>query len=216
MKDSFNNDFSILTPADIARIKFSTSFKGYNKDEVDEFLEQLNIYYTKIWKENIELKNKVEYLTKELEHYKKLENTIQESLITSKKMANEIIQSAKLESENIIKKAQLTQLTIENELKKILDKIQNDITHIKNLRNDLVKETKYYLTILLEKLSEIENSFNVEEDYYQVFFKKYTLFLKENMDGCLNKLLALKDGGQDLLDEDLKNKISNGNKEVIN
>ncbi|MGB9637793.1 MAG: DivIVA domain-containing protein [bacterium] len=206
MKEYFK-DFNILTPADISRIKFSTSFKGYNKDEVDEFLEQLNIYYTKLWKENIELKNKVEYLTKELEHYKKLETTIQESLITSKKIANEIIQSAKLESENIIKKAQLTQLTIENETKKILDKLQNDIIQIKNLRNDLVKETKYYLTILLEKLNEIENSFNIEENYYKAFFNKY--FLKENMDGCLNRLLALKDS---ILDENLINNDKKINK----
>ncbi|MCX7870384.1 MAG: DivIVA domain-containing protein [bacterium] len=193
MKD-YNNDFAILTPADISRIKFNTSFKGYNKEEVDEFLEQLNVYYTKLWKENIELKNKVEYLTKELEHYKKLENTIQESLVTSKKISNEIIQSAKLEAENIIKKAQLNQLTIENEYKKIFEKLQNDINQLKNLRNDLLKETKYYLSILLEKLSEIENGFNVEEEYYKVFFNKYSLFLKESTDECLNKLLALKDG----------------------
>ncbi len=200
MKD-YNNDFTILTPADISRIKFNTSFKGYNKEEVDEFLEQINIYYTKIWKENIELKNKVEYLNKELEHYKKLENTIQESLITSKKISNEIIQSAKLEAENIIKKAQLNQLTIENESKKIFEKLQNDITQLKNLRNDLLKETKYYLAILLEKLSEMEKEFNIEEEYYKVFFNKYSLFLKENMDKCLNKLLALKDGI--LLEENL-------------
>ncbi len=193
MKD-YNNDFAILTPADISRIKFNTSFKGYNKEEVDEFLEQLNVYYTKLWKENIELKNKVEYLTKELEHYKKLENTIQESLVTSKKISNEIIQSAKLEAENIIKKAQLNQLTIENESKRIFEKLQNDINQLKNLRNDLLKETKYYLSILLEKLSEIENGFNVEEEYYKVFFNKYSLFLKESTDECLNKLLALKDG----------------------
>lgn len=193
MKD-YNSDFAILTPADISRIKFNTSFKGYNKEEVDEFLEQLNVYYTKLWKENIELKNKVEYLTKELEHYKKLENTIQESLVTSKKISNEIIQSAKLEAENIIKKAQLNQLTIENESKKIFEKLQNDINQLKNLRNDLLKETKYYLSILLEKLSEIENGFNVEEEYYKVFFNKYSLFLKESTDECLNKLLALKDG----------------------
>lgn len=193
MKD-YNNDFAILTPADISRIKFNTSFKGYNKEEVDEFLEQLNVYYTKLWKENIELKNKVEYLTKELEHYKKLENTIQESLVTSKKISNEIIQSAKLEAENIIKKAQLNQLTIENEYKKIFEKLQNDINQLKNLRNDLLKETKYYLSILLEKLSEIENGFNVEEEYYKVFFNKYSLFLKKSTDECLNKLLALKDG----------------------
>ena len=50
-------------------------------------------------------------------------------------------------------------------------------------------------------------------ELYQVFFKKYTLFLKENMEGGLNKLLALKDGSLDLLNENLKNK--NGNGEVI-
>ncbi|MCS6955946.1 MAG: DivIVA domain-containing protein, partial [Candidatus Calescibacterium sp.] len=75
-----NNGF--LTPSDIARVKFSFSFRGYNIQEVDEFLEQIEREYTRLWKENSELRNQVDFLRKELETYKKMENIINESVIT--------------------------------------------------------------------------------------------------------------------------------------
>ena len=42
----------MLTPLDIENQRFSKSLKGYNLDEVDDFLDQLTIDYEKLYKEN--------------------------------------------------------------------------------------------------------------------------------------------------------------------
>ena len=50
----------MLTPLDIENKRFGRSIKGYNVDEVDEFLDELTVQYEKLYKENAELKEQVE------------------------------------------------------------------------------------------------------------------------------------------------------------
>ena len=40
----------MLTPLDIENKRFSKTLKGYNVDEVDDFLDQLTIDYEKLYK----------------------------------------------------------------------------------------------------------------------------------------------------------------------
>lgn len=46
----------MLTPLDIENVKFRKSFKGYNVEDVDNFLDQLIKDYQKLYKENLENK----------------------------------------------------------------------------------------------------------------------------------------------------------------
>ena len=55
----------MITPLDIENKKFSKQMmNGYSVDEVDDFLDDLTVDYTKNYKENTELKAKVEELNK--------------------------------------------------------------------------------------------------------------------------------------------------------
>ena len=54
----------MLTPLDIENKRFSKTLKGYNVDEVDDFLDQLTIDYEKLYKENAELKEQLEWKEK--------------------------------------------------------------------------------------------------------------------------------------------------------
>ena len=75
----------MLTPLDIENKRFSKTLKGYNVDEVDDFLDDLTIDYEKIYKENIDLREQVEQYKKDLEHYKNVEHTLQNTLIIHQK-----------------------------------------------------------------------------------------------------------------------------------
>ena len=46
----------MLTPLDIENKRFTKTIKGYNVDEVDDFLDQLTLEYEKMYKENAEFK----------------------------------------------------------------------------------------------------------------------------------------------------------------
>ena len=78
----------MITPLDIENKKFSKQMmNGYSVDEVDDFLDDLTVDYTKNYKEATELKAKVAELTKSLEHYKNIESTLQNTLVMAQKTA---------------------------------------------------------------------------------------------------------------------------------
>ena len=81
----------MITPLDIENKKFSKQMmNGYNVEEVDDFLDDLTVEYSKNYKEIPELKSKVEELTKSLEHYKNIESTLQNTLIMAQSTAEDI------------------------------------------------------------------------------------------------------------------------------
>ena len=45
-----------ITPMDIHNKEFSRSFRGYNEDEVDQFLDEIVEEFERLYKENLESK----------------------------------------------------------------------------------------------------------------------------------------------------------------
>ena len=96
----------MLAPSEIDNMRFSKTIKGYNVDEVDDFLDQLTADYERLYKENAELRDKTENMTKELEQYKKMEYTLQNTLVVAQTAANDIKGTAQKQAEQIIRDAQ--------------------------------------------------------------------------------------------------------------
>lgn len=96
----------MLTPLDIENKKFSKKINGYNVDEVDDFLDQVTLEYEKLYKENNEYKDKVEQAEKDLEHYRNVEKTLQNTLVMAQTTADDIKSMAQKQAEQIIRDAQ--------------------------------------------------------------------------------------------------------------
>lgn len=97
-----------ITPNEISNKDFKKVFRGYDIDEVDEFLEQLVDDYEKIYKENLSLKEKINLLNEKIEHYSNIEATLQNTLILAQKAAEQAKENSKRDAELIIKDAQET------------------------------------------------------------------------------------------------------------
>ncbi|MBO8125932.1 MAG: DivIVA domain-containing protein [Firmicutes bacterium] len=54
----------MLTPLDIQNAAFHRSFRGYNEEEVDDFLDKVFLEYEALYRENQELKKKLEASSK--------------------------------------------------------------------------------------------------------------------------------------------------------
>lgn len=95
----------MLTPLDIENKRFGRSIKGYNVDEVDEFLDELTVQYERLYKENAELKEQVEGSKKDLEHYRSVEHTLQNTLVMAQTTAEDIKKMAQQQADQIIAEA---------------------------------------------------------------------------------------------------------------
>ena len=96
----------MITPLDIENKRFSKQMmNGYSVEEVDDFLDELTADYSKNYKENSELRVKVEELNKSLEHYKSIEATLNNTLLMAQSTAEDIKKVAKQQAEQIINEA---------------------------------------------------------------------------------------------------------------
>ena len=98
----------MLTPLDIENKTFNKQImSGYNVDEVQNFMNELLRDYEKLYKENIEYKDKIDMLNQGIQHYKSIEDTLQNALVVAQGTAESVKQNAKAEADNIIKEAEL-------------------------------------------------------------------------------------------------------------
>ena len=119
----------MIAPPDIENKTFSKQVvSGYNVDEVKQFMATLLTDYEKLYKENIEYKDKIEVLNQGIQHYKSIEDTLQNALIVAQGTAETVKKNAKAEAENILKEAELTAIKSADEISKqtIEKKLQLD------------------------------------------------------------------------------------------
>ena len=128
----------MITPLDIENKKFSKQMmNGYSVEEVDDFLDDLTVDYTKNYKEVAELKSKVAELSKSLEHYKSIETTLQNTLVMAQTTAEDIKNIAKQQADQIINEAKGTAEKQANEL-------ENQIIVKKKELDDVKKQFDIY------------------------------------------------------------------------
>ena len=97
-----------LTPMDINNKEFKRGLRGYNPEEVDEFLDEVVENYEELYKDNSKLREKVTSLTEQIEHYSKIESTIQNTLVLAQNAADQAKSSAEKEAELVVKNANET------------------------------------------------------------------------------------------------------------
>jgi len=97
----------LLTPVDIHNKDFKRSFRGYNEDEIDDFLDRVGNDYEKLYRENRQFQETIDRLEKELGRFQQLETTLHETLVVAQKTAEEVKTNAQRERDNILLAAKL-------------------------------------------------------------------------------------------------------------
>ena len=97
----------MLTPLDIQNKKFNKEFRGYNSDDVDQFMLEAAKNYERLLQENMDLKENVERLATKLEHYQHMETTLHSTLVIAQETAEEVKLNAKRECELMMKEMEV-------------------------------------------------------------------------------------------------------------
>ena len=97
----------MITPLEIENKKFSKkTLNGYNAEEVDDFLDDLVKDYEILYRQATEGQDQLEELNTKLEHYSKIESTLQNTLLMAQAAADELKNAAQKQAEQIIKEAE--------------------------------------------------------------------------------------------------------------
>lgn len=121
----------MITPLEIQNKEFKKGIRGYKEDQVDEFLDQIMIDYEKLYKENIELKDKLESTNGQLNKYENIEETLKNTLIIAQNAAEDTKSNARKESELIIQDANVKSKEIINKAHKQVESIKDEYEETK-------------------------------------------------------------------------------------
>ena len=92
-----------LTLEDIANISFPrANFGGYRAEDVDAFIDDVQVSYDNVLKESAELKRKLAILAQKVDEYRNEEDSIRNTLLSAQKLADASVREAKHKAEVIV------------------------------------------------------------------------------------------------------------------
>ena len=126
-----------MKPLDIQNKKFSRAFRGYNGAEVDEFLDQVVREFDALVKDNAALREQVEQLTSKVEQYRRLEDTLHNTLVVAQQAAEEVKASARKEAELIVEEARA-------QAQQVIRAAQEEAQAIRRTAEELIRRARVY------------------------------------------------------------------------
>lgn len=130
-----------LTPLDIHNKKFSRSFRGYDEDEINNYLDQIIKDYEMTIREKTALQNQVNEMEERLNHFTEMEKTLNQSIVIAQETAESVKDNAHKESKLIIKEA-------EKNADRIVDDALSKSRHVSMEIEDLHRQAKVFRTRL--------------------------------------------------------------------
>ncbi len=144
------------TPNDLQNITFKKTFMGYSEDMVNDVLDKIIEDYSAYIRENIELKDKLALLNEGLQHYKTIEESLQNTLLVAQQTGEDIKKNAYEKAENVIKEAEVR-------AQKVITDANQEVIKIKFEYEDMKKRLHVFKskaeTLLLSQLEIIKQMF---------------------------------------------------------
>jgi len=159
----------MITGMEIRNQQFGKKMRGYNPEEVKNFIYNLAQDYENLYSENVVLRENIQKVKYELDHYRKLEETMNNSLILAQQTAEMIKSNAQKESEMILEESR----------KKIAETFHVYQEVLQRL-NMMTAEIKAQLSGEMEML---EKNQRKTEELSEFFFSKDTKVILEKLNG---------------------------------
>jgi cell division initiation protein len=136
--------------------KFSYEANGYNRNQVNQFVEEVITQTEGIIKRCKEQKNEIENLRQELEHYKNIETSLKDAIIRAEEAGDNIKRMAREESEMIVTDAKHNASRIVNEALLKAEKIEVQSERLQNNIKIFKRKLKLIVEQQMEVVDEIE------------------------------------------------------------
>ena len=129
----------MITSKDIRNKRFEKGAFGYNLEEVDAFLSQLEAELDEMERERAEANNKIQILADRVREYMRDEEALKDALLMAQKQGKQVVREANEKAESIINEAKEKAAEIEEETER-----QHQLEMEKN-RQEIEAEHQYLI-----------------------------------------------------------------------
>ncbi len=161
-----------LTPLDIQQQQFRVKFRGFDVREVDTFLEQMADAFEALERENGAQKAEIQRFEREIEGFKKREESFKLAMVNSQKVLEQMKENAQKRSEVTIAEAEVKAERILNRAHNRLAHLHEDIAELKRQRLQIEVQVRSIIdahTKLLEMGQEETRKLDEEDAKLKLF-----------------------------------------------
>lgn len=140
-----------LTPLDIHNKEFPVKMRGYDQDEVNNYLDQIIRDYEIVLKDKRDFESKLKFAEEKVEHFNTLQESLNKSIIVAQEAADRL-------KENAAKEAEIIRLEAENNADHLLDEAVSTARKITAETEELKKQGRIFrqrLQLIIESQLEM-------------------------------------------------------------
>lgn len=154
-----------LTVEQINKQEFSTKMRGYNQNEVQQFMATVAQTVQELTEENHALKETVKADEGKLKYFSELKDSLNKSILVAQEAADKVKNNAKREADIMIREAQKQATDIVSEANEkanqVVERSTEETRKLTTETNDLKKQTRIFrqrLQVMLESQLEVVKS----------------------------------------------------------
>ena len=145
-----------ITALDIRKQEFRKALRGFDSEEVEVFLETVADAFEVSTKENAAFRERIRSLEDSLAQYTKLEQTLQDTLVTAQQVTDSTRENARREADLIVKEARMAaDEEIETARRKLVQ-IKRDIIDLRNYKETFITRLRGMCRSHIELLQAFE------------------------------------------------------------
>ncbi|MBW2280257.1 MAG: DivIVA domain-containing protein [Deltaproteobacteria bacterium] len=134
-----------LTPIEIRHHRFNSRLRGFDRHEVEAFLESVVADFEEIVRENAQLRRDAERLGRELELYRGRERNIQDTLTTAQGVVDQLKRTAMKEAEVMITEAEVRSEKLLKQADGRRADLAREVAELRLLRGRLTRDLRHTL-----------------------------------------------------------------------
>lgn len=146
----------MLKPMDIHNKEFKKSMRGYDAEEVDEFLDEIIVDYEKMQREIDMLKTQLSNYSENMNNYREKEISLNNALVSAQRFADQLKQDAEGRAAEIIAQAEEEAQKIIGSTEEKYNKVLNDYTTLASRYHDAKETLKEYFQNQIQMLDQEE------------------------------------------------------------
>ncbi len=143
------------TPNDLQNLTFKKHIMGYSEDMVNDVLDKIIEDYSAYIRENVELKDKLALLNEGLQHYKTIEESLQNTLLVAQQTGEDIKKNAYEKADNVIRESEIRAQKLINDANQEVVKIKFEYEDSKKKLHVFKSKCEMLLMSQLELLKQI-------------------------------------------------------------
>ena len=146
-----------ITPLDIQQMVFRTKLRGYDREEVNRFLEELAQTVESLNRDNAMLRERLAVMEQQVSELKRTETTLSNTLVAAQSLADDVKRSATRDAELIVKEAELKAGELFRQARVELGNTQRDLSMLQKQRLLMVERMRATLHTF-ERMLDVEAS----------------------------------------------------------